>query len=578
MRFYILIIYCFLLFIYSCKSKKNTASALDKNHAKAAKAYYDEMKKRKISSLIIDGTTAKSAGNIDLAFAKFDSCVSIDPNCATAMYHLSGLFDVTGRKIRALEMAEKAVQLEPQNKWFLLQLAYLYQSNKYYKETVQTFEKLIKNEPDNADYYFPYSDALLMMNQPERAIEALDKVEKLTGQREEIIFQKYRIYSFLKKNEKALQEIQKLIIQNPAEPRYYGIMAEIYEDMGQSEKALEYYNKILEIDPQNGMVHLSLSEYYKKNNNDTKRKEELLKAFQSPDVPIDIKMQVLMEYLERPAKIEESYELLEILISVHSDEAKAWSIYGDFLSRDNKLKDARDKFRKAVELEKNIFPIWNEICVLNSQLEDNESLYNDSKTAIDLFPTQPGFYYFNGFAALQKKLYKECSEVLEEGLNYVIANKALQAEFYQLLGDCYHQLQNHNKSDEYYDKALAINPNNVYVLNNYAYYLSLRKTKLDRAAEMSKKSNDLQPNQASFLDTYGWILFEQKKYQEAEEWLKKALDNGGRNSGTILEHYGDVLFMLNKTDEAVKYWKQAKEKGDTGPNIDKKINDKKYYE
>ena len=62
---------------------------------KEAKVYYDEMKKRKISALIIEGTTAKSAGNIDVAFAKFDSCIRIDPSCATAMYHLSGLYDMT---------------------------------------------------------------------------------------------------------------------------------------------------------------------------------------------------------------------------------------------------------------------------------------------------------------------------------------------------------------------------------------------------------------------------------------------------------------------------------------------------
>jgi tetratricopeptide (TPR) repeat protein len=578
MKYFTLIILCFTVFVYSCKSKKNAATGNHKSALKTTKEYLDDLKKQKISSLIIEGTTAKSAGNIELAFTKFDSCLSIDPACATAMYHLSGLYDISGRKIRALEMAEKAAQLEPQNKWFLLQLAYLYQSNKYYKETVQTFEKLIKNEPENTDYYFPYSDALLMMNQPEKAIEALNKAEKLMGKREDIIFQKYRIYSFLKKHDKALEEIQSLLNQNPNEPRYYGIMAEIFEEMGQSEKALEYYHKVLELDPQNGMVHLSLAEYYKAKRNELKRKEELQKAFQSPNIPIDIKMQILLEYLDQPAKTEEAYELLEILIAVHADEAKAWSIYGDFLVRDNKTIEARDKFRKAVALEKNVFPIWNEICILNSQLQDNESLYNESRTAMELFPTQPGFYYFNGFAAMQKNLYKEASETLQEGLNYVIGNKALQAEFYQLLGDCYHKLQEHKKSDEYYDKALAINPDNVYVLNNYAYYLCLRKINLDKAAEMSKKSNDLQPNQASFLDTYGWILFVQKKYEEAEKWLKQALEKGGNNSGTILEHYGDVLFMLQKHDEALKYWKQAKEKGDTGPAIDKKINDKKYYE
>ena len=54
------------------------------------------------------------------------------------------------------------------------------------------------------------------------------------------------------------------------------------------------------------------------------------------------------------------------------------------------------------------------------------------------------------------------------------------------------------------------------MLNNYSYYLSLRKDKLEKAAELSKKSNNIYPKNASFNDTYGWILFQQEKFEEAE--------------------------------------------------------------
>jgi predicted negative regulator of RcsB-dependent stress response len=60
--------------------------------------------------------------------------------------------------------------------------------------------------------------------------------------------------------------------------------------------------------------------------------------------------------------------------------------------------------------------------------------------------------------------------------------------------------------------------------------------------------------------------------------MKKALEHGGDKSGVILEHYGDILFHLDKKDEAVEYWKKASEKENHSTGLEKKINDKKYYE
>ena len=151
-------------------------------------------------------------------------------------------------------------------------------------------------------------------------------------------------------------------------------------------------------------------------------------------------------------------------------------------------------------------------------------------------------------------------------------------QFYSNLGDVYNKLKNYTESDKYFEKALTIDPNEATVLNNYAYYLSVRNEQLDKAETMSKKSNELVANSASYQDTYAWILFRESKFADAKIWLEKAMQSGGDKNGTILEHYGDVLFKLGDVEKAVSYWNQAKATGDHSEIIDKKITDKKLYE
>jgi tetratricopeptide (TPR) repeat protein len=111
------------------------------------------------------------------------------------------------------------------------------------------------------------------------------------------------------------------------------------------------------------------------------------------------------------------------------------------------------------------------------------------------------------------------------------------------------------------------------VLNNYAYYLSLRNENLDRAKEMAMKSVELDPYNSNNLDTYAWVLYKLEDYKNALEWIKKAYNNSGGASGVVLEHYGDILIKLGKKDEALKYWKLAREKTDYSEYLDGKIKD-----
>ena len=67
-------------------------------------------------------------------------------------------------------------------------------------------------------------------------------------------------------------------------------------------------------------------------------------------------------------------------------------------------------------------------------------------------------------------------------------------------------------------KNLDLIPDNVVVLNNYSYYLSLRED-LEKAERMSKQCVEL--NQTNLLTKTPWqVLYKLKRFNEAEEWLK----------------------------------------------------------
>jgi tetratricopeptide (TPR) repeat protein len=211
-------------------------------------------------------------------------------------------------------------------------------------------------------------------------------------------------------------------------------------------------------------------------------------------------------------------------------------------------------------------------------LEDFKNLTLDSEDCIDYFPNYPLPYFFAGIGNFQIRDFVKAKAFLESGKDFVVNNNALLEQFYSTLGDTYNELGNYAASYSAYDKVLKINPENSIVLNNYAYYLSLRSLDLDKAKEMSAKSVELDPYNSSNLDTYAWVLYKMEDFDLALQWINKAYNNGGENSGAILEHYGDILFKLGKVSEANEYWLRAKETTGYSDYLDKKIKMQEIYE
>lgn len=569
--------YCILilsLIVFSCKVS-------EKNKKKSVPAISNS-NRLMIDGIFIDANKEKLLGNYKNALELFSTVVSKDPENSAALYEIARINQTQKKNAEALLYAKKAAEISPENIWFQLLLADLYNSNQQYKEATKVWSTIIKKNPDNIDYYYDLANAYIYENNLMEAIKVYDIIEKKIGITENISLQKQKIYLTENKFDKAVQELEKLSAASPDDTRYFAMLAELHMGKKMYDKALVYYNKILDKDPNEKFIHISLASYYREVGNKEKSYLELKKGFENPTLEIDTKIQILLSYYSITEIYNElksqAFELSEILVKTHPNEAKAFSIYGDFMYRDKKFIEAREAFRKVNTIDSSKYEVWETLLIINSELNDTNALLTESERAIQLFPEQPLLYLFSGIANFQANNLKEAIRRLETGVKLVIDNEKLEAQFYTYLGDIHYKNKDYPKAYESYNKTLEIDSENVYVLNNYTYYLSLQAVDLDRAEEMGRKLNTLIPNNPSYQDTYAWVFYKLGRYEDAKKWILKALENGGTDNDIIMEHCGDVFYKLGNKTEAFEYWMKAKKIGNGSEFLQKKIDEKKLYE
>ncbi|MEI6764716.1 MAG: tetratricopeptide repeat protein [Bacteroidota bacterium] len=534
------------------------------------------------TALFLDANKEKFLGNDDKALGLFAQCIKRNPAYDPAMYEMASLLNKRRQYEDALVLIRNAMKYNPGNKWYQVLLAEILMNKRDYNDAVKAYKTLCEKFPNDLENYYKWGEACLYAGSYSDAIKAYDAIENKTGISEDISIQKEKLYLQINKPQKAIEEINALIKQYPNETKYYGLLADLYMAINQADKAFETYQKILQIDPNDPVAHLSLSEYYRVQNKKTESFEELKKAFSSPALDIDTKVKILLDYYTAAGNnkeiSEQAYTLANLLIQAHPDDAKAYSIYGDFLVRDKRYNEARDTYRKVISIDSSRYVIWEQLMFLESELGDYNALLKESERAIDLFPEQAPLYMFNGGAHLQLKNYSGAVKILNIGLKLVATDKSLQSKFYTYLGDAYYKLNDADNSFVSYELALAADPQNDYVMNNYAYYLLLQGKYTEKAVAMAKKANDLKPGNANYLDTYAWALYKSGKLDEAIQYQEKCMQAGGDKNASVLEHYGDMMFKSGNKDKAVEYWQKAASITTPSELLNKKLKDKQLYE
>ena len=524
----------------------------------------------------------KMLGNLNESGAYYLKCIELFPESAAANYELAGILAIAEDYQHAIPYAQKAYNIDEQNKWYQALLITMYKATGDLKKAGVLLEDMLKKHPDDYNSYLELTDTYLRQNKSKEALKTLDRFEKKYGFSEALMIEKNRIHIQKRDYSAARLEVQKMIELEPKNASYYLLLADLYAEEGYSEKAFEMYQGVLELEPDNGRVHFSLSEYYREKGDEKQAFEELEKAIASDDIDLDLKTKLLFSYvsIKDPSNEEKKqvYKLVKILLEEYPNEMLVHSLYSDILVQDKQFEEAKKELLIITKNTPNNVLVWEQLLYIDNQLGDYPSLYQNSVDMIEYFPNKAMAYFFAGLSGYQIKKYKEAASYLENGIDFAINDTILQAQFYTMLGDTYHRLKNNKKSDKAYENAIRMNPTNFYVHNNYSYYLSLRGENLNRAKELMDDCVIAHPDNGTYLDTYAWVLYKAKDYNKALEIIAQAYKNGGNKSAVIIEHYGDILFQNNKKDEALERWKEALDVGKGSGLLEQKIKEEKLIE
>lgn len=527
------------------------------------------------------GIENKYNDNYDVAIEYFERAIEAYPDDHASMYELSVLYVIKNEFEKGFEHIKKAVELDQNNKWYKIRLADFYKQNGEYESFISIYDQLLENEPANLEYLESYIDALLHLGHFETVIEKLNIVEENIGITDYISLEKIEIYKLLGNNDKVVEEMEKLSNAIPYETRYLSMLAELYMQNKREKDAFKIYLKIKEINPNDPYINISLLEYYQKNGEIDNAYQEFILSIKNKNLDYNTKAQIYEYWFENKGDnenvIREAEEAGKAFIETHPDKELGYYVLGT-VYYNNKIYDkAQQYYLDAIEKDSTSFITWYQLAITDMELKNNDALYQHTKTALRFYPEQPFFYLLNGIALVEMKNYEDAIKAFEKG-RFMSADKSLTSDFDTYIADAYHQLGNKAKTYEYYDRVLKNNPENVYVLNNYAYFLSIDGIRLDEALKMSAITIEKEPKNVTFLDTYAWILYKLERYKEAKKWMEKVFSYDKNPQGINYEHYGDILYKLGDTQKAVQNWKKANKLGGTSEFIDQKIKDEKIYE
>ena len=570
--------FLFLFLSFCLLSNASTRKQVDKS-PKIIRL--SEPEQRRFDYFFYEGQKQKENRQYDQAIETFRLCASLDSLDSGVQSELGLLYAASGFSGDAIQMMEKAIKTDPTNWWYSVQLISFYSDFKNWKRCIEITLNLQKLYPNKEEVYSMLASFYKETKQFDKAIGAYERLESLTGINQALSLEKFQLYLLLNNQKKGIAEIDKLVNKYPSESRYKVFRGDIYLQQNMPKKAFEIYQQVLKDDAQNALVYVSLSNYYKTVNQPDKAMESIVSALKNEQLDVDTKVQVLGQYVEKlvrdSTKLSETESLFKLLVDRYPMEEQVHGYYAMFLQVQKRNAEAISELESMLNINSKNDQTWMRLIQVYIGEKNFSQIVTVTDRAIANLPKASAWYFYRGIAEFQLANFPAALVAYKTGLPLIAADQLdLKSDFYAQIADTYFKVEKKDSAFVNYEHALAANPKNILVMNNYAYYLSLGKDELKKAERMSAKTVELEPKNSTYLDTYAWILYQEANFSLAKYYIERAIDNMKKDeeSGVILEHYGDILWMTKNDDKALKMWQKSFETGNKTDDLKKKIENK----
>ena len=202
-------------------------------------------------------------------------------------------------------------------------------------------------------------------------------------------------------------------------------------------------------------MHLALYKFHLEDDKPEEAIASMKVVFTTDAINADAKAKVLRDfvaYVKQNPQFEK--DLVEITaLADNTNDAKTLEELGQYYLSSGDKQKALESFEAARLDKPNNFGLLKKILLLQLDLNQNTQVAKRSEEALELYPAQAVLYLIKGVAHNKLNKPKKAISNLEMGLDYIIDDAKMEADFYNQLSAAYKLENNNTKSAAFAKKA-----------------------------------------------------------------------------------------------------------------------------
>ncbi|MFM7006866.1 MAG: tetratricopeptide repeat protein [Flavobacteriales bacterium] len=517
----------------------------------------------------------------DDAIQDFKACLLKQPKDAAVHYALFQTYLKQERYEEAAYHTEQAAKLDPQNLHYKRELAFMYAQLGKLQEAANVFETLLKSDPKNIDFYSGALKCYDELKKPAKSLALIEKMEQQLGANPNTVLEKYGLLLAMGKPKDGVAVLEAGRLEFPSEPSILANLVDHYFRAQDYTAGFGLLKDLVEADPNNGVALLMYGEMLYRSGKTAEGKKFLYNGILADGPSLDQKMNILIMLVneKRQGPIDTGIEpLVSYLAQAYPNEAKAHSIAGDYYYVSGQTQLAIESYRQTLRCDPNLYPVWNQVLILEFEQGNWTTLQKDATTCAELFPTQALPLFFKALTLNRSGAFAAAIENLAAAQSVLLNDNALLSEIKCQLGLAYFGLKNTDKALLQFKEALQLSPGNIAIELTYLHALAKQQIEPskthERLAELALQNSA--NSRCAFEYAYSFLQLGQ--YAQALEWQLKITEQKFVQSPIYQEQLGDIYFFLGQAPEALACWKKAFELGEGSSVLSEKITKKTYVQ
>ena len=406
----------------------------------------------------VEAIKQKLMGNSGEALKYFEQCAKLNPASDAVYYQMAQIVLSGGDLKNGKKFAKKAIELDPDNLWYIMMLSGLYYQEKNLDSAIIYYEHAVRKYPEKENLMITLGNLYSENRNYDKAGEIFKRLDVKYGINETSTLANIRNLMKASQFEEALTLVQKLLKDYPDEILYNGLLAELYREKGENTKALEVYNRLMERNPDNPETQLSLCDFLI----NEKKYDELLQLINTvilnENVDREDKISLFAKIIETEdlvlSKGNEIALSLMVLEAAYSNDGIVELLRPELFIKMNRLNDASERLEEIISKRPENYFAWEKLLLVYLEAKDYKNLEKRGAECALKFNRSFVAKMLYAAGATENKNYQVALEEIRKAEILAGNNEDMILQVLSTRADIYYKMGEFEKAFEIFEKAV----------------------------------------------------------------------------------------------------------------------------